>query len=462
MDLNKHKVEKAINQIEVPPSIREFAKNIPQQYREGKLDSGEIPKLSAKNPRIWIPVGIAASLFAGMMMVSYKPAMAQYLGELPVVGSIIEKFGDIGLKSAKDNGMFSAVGDSVEDKGIEITIEDAFYDGARAAISYSVESKDPKVLKETALQYKLKAEGVNLGGSSSHQDVKISDSKVSGLINMSISDIKDHRLGDKLDLKLKITRVGDVDGSWNFEVPINAEIAKKNVKVFHPYSAQQMGDIKYLIKEIRSLPSSTQVYIESTGTMEQLRDIQYSIFTDNRTKLGFQSMTEERVEKNADGTYTLEHNWIFPPLNELPGSLILEGRRQLSIPDSEKYETANLTVNPETLPLPFSQQGKEFVIHSMSLRGNSILLDVELDGEEDKFGIVEYQSPTMVLVDQKGNRVLAEKTSVKGKGKQQGKYIITYEFEGTEANLNQMFKLEAGSDEEVRWEISRVRISLKQ
>lgn len=90
---------------------------------------------------------IAATAAAGLCIIGSGfvfPAMANALNQLPIIGSLFEKAGDTGLKTATRQGLITNVNASVTHDGVTFSISDFMYDGIRFSMVLTRETSDGK------------------------------------------------------------------------------------------------------------------------------------------------------------------------------------------------------------------------------------------------------------------------------------------------------------------------------
>jgi len=80
----------------------------------------------------------ASVLILGILFssVAFTPATVKVFQKIPLVGSVFQKFDDVGLKIPEEKNAVCEAKESATDQGITIKVTEVFYDGKRFAIGY--------------------------------------------------------------------------------------------------------------------------------------------------------------------------------------------------------------------------------------------------------------------------------------------------------------------------------------
>ncbi|MBO9599026.1 MAG: DUF4179 domain-containing protein, partial [Cohnella sp.] len=82
----------------------------------------------------WICASIVILLAGTFALGFISPAMAQVLRQLPGIGTVFHTLGDMGVRNIADGELATTVGQTVEDKGVSVTLDQVVYDGTRLTI----------------------------------------------------------------------------------------------------------------------------------------------------------------------------------------------------------------------------------------------------------------------------------------------------------------------------------------
>lgn len=140
-------LEKLLRDVDNP-----MAKDIPLMIRQRQdetyamLDSLKIQQ-PLRRHRILkrIAMGFGAALILGLMVLGSgfaSPAMAKTLEQIPLVNSIFEKAGDLGLKKASEKGVTTVISSSDEHQNVKISATEVIFDGTRLSVALKREGGD--------------------------------------------------------------------------------------------------------------------------------------------------------------------------------------------------------------------------------------------------------------------------------------------------------------------------------
>lgn len=119
---------------EIPPMIRQR-----QDETYAMLDSiMQRQPLKRHRKLKQIMIGSGAALIVGVIVLGSgftSPVMAKSLERIPLVNSIFEMAGDIGLRTAKQKGLITAINSSAQAQDVTITATELIYDGTRLSVA---------------------------------------------------------------------------------------------------------------------------------------------------------------------------------------------------------------------------------------------------------------------------------------------------------------------------------------
>ncbi|MFS0577389.1 DUF4179 domain-containing protein [Sporosarcina sp. 179-K 3D1 HS] len=254
-------------------------------------------------------VGAAAVAF-GLLIgsASVSPVMANFVSQIPIIGSIFSESGDAGLVQVSNLGMTQMVGASKTSRGDTLTINEVFYDETRLTVSYSLETKEP--LGE--LYFTRGFPDVSINGKSpssyggSLQETDVTPNYRTGLFSIDAST----DLPDEFTLGL---RFEGTDGQrWKFKIPVKAQT---NVDVVTLDETQQAGDISLAVTELKISPAGLLIRFnaEAEENFFLTSNIDFKVVDDLGIKLGSHSGGSQGTLK--DGREFFEGNRLFDPVS---------------------------------------------------------------------------------------------------------------------------------------------------
>lgn len=285
---------------EIPPMIRQR-----QDETYAMLDSLEI-KQPLRRHRIMkrTAMGFGAALILGIMVLGSgfaSPVMAKTLEQIPLVNSIFEKAGDMGLKKASEKGLTTVISSSDEHQNVKISATEVIYDGTRLSVALKREGGDfsgsfhglrinadgttKKDMDGTAMFNQANDTGesydleVFINGKPLNPDEDEVDSfkRSVGVITMSGSDEESLimvlaensyvdgglTLPDKFQLTIKSKLTGLHNEEFSIDIPVQKDTSH-NIVLF-PEVSKSFNKVTTTVEKITLTPATTQLRMNDQG-----------------------------------------------------------------------------------------------------------------------------------------------------------------------------------------------------
>lgn len=237
--------------IEIPESI--------------ELHISRLIKRKSRNKLIFKLTSIAASIILAFIIgVNSSPALADEMCKIPGLTPLVElvRF-DKGLKSAAENGYVQKVGETRENMGVKITVNNLIFDNKKMVIDYSIDGKELLNLKDFNITDK-KGEKLMAFITLAH----FIDNKANnrGTIEITMSE------GEKFPEAINFTvcslkkgldeKTGIINGNWTFSINLDKELIQDKGKIINCKKAYSLGDYDFEIENIRMYPTITYVRVK--------------------------------------------------------------------------------------------------------------------------------------------------------------------------------------------------------
>lgn len=207
----------------------------------------------------YIVTTIIACLFISLMLTFPKlsPTLANTLSSIPFIESIFKAYGDGGLKKGKDSQLVSNIIATSKSNDVEMTIEEAIYDGERISFSYVVESKKPiKDYQIDNLNVSFKEEArAGLGKLTDGNYELVTPNKVAGI--GTVNFIKHKELPKEIEVHPYYAVV--INGKYEifqFEFKLTKT---ENLEIMAPMITRQSNESEFTVEEIKRTPITTVV-----------------------------------------------------------------------------------------------------------------------------------------------------------------------------------------------------------
>jgi hypothetical protein len=266
-----------------------------------------------------IAVCAAGVLFVGSGYVS--PVMANVLKQIPLVGSIFEKSSDPVMQKVSSAGMVNEVGRKAADKGITMTIRDAFFDEGKLAIGYSLELGEEVRLQAKVsdgewipISFNVKINGQSLSYIGDFEQQEEGDGFVEGLLKLSVQ--AEQPISAPFNVEFSVEQIDQIKGHWGFAFPVDNTQVESAKSVLTPDATEAtLGDYRIEIEEVQFNPTNTLLNIRKTGPKSGISDVAFKVYDGNGVVLE-NGAIGSRVTELEDGRGTMIETVELPPIGK--------------------------------------------------------------------------------------------------------------------------------------------------
>ncbi|MFY0543752.1 DUF4179 domain-containing protein [Brevibacillus sp. H7] len=308
-----------IQKMEAP---KELDIAIDQAIQKAKQEKNKIRRPNYKKPirTFLFFASSAAVLMACMIGPGFiSTSWAEALSNTPLLGKIFKSIGDLGLKEASKQGLASSVQMSTSSQGITLNISEVLYDGTRLSLGYMEESSQPlPAIDKKKPRFKYVIDGWDVQLTS---EAVIDQNHHIGVMNLRPLEAPDS-MPDPFHLELKITQIGDIQGEWDFTIPVKKNDSK--TKFIQPKIVEHIGDTIVLIDTVTFSPRGTELNIRTMDVNES--DVINTTFTVSDEQGRFLELLEGSgypVSAHDDKRVTFKSNFLFTPVSPKTSVLIL-------------------------------------------------------------------------------------------------------------------------------------------
>ncbi|RDW17433.1 DUF4179 domain-containing protein [Oceanobacillus chungangensis] len=165
---------------------------------------------------VWSTVAAAAIIVSSSFI---SPSLSHVMAEVPLLGNVYTAFNDAVGRSLQSQDLITELNKTSSYKGVDVTITNAYYDGAVVGVTFSVNG-DVRTDEDGRIQgfYKIFDGKDNISDSKEVVYMEPSDNGYIGHIQLSYPKTE---LPPETSFPLEFKRIGEKEGSWSFDVPIN-------------------------------------------------------------------------------------------------------------------------------------------------------------------------------------------------------------------------------------------------
>jgi hypothetical protein len=252
-----------------------------QKYEEIKVPQGikvAAPKYSEhsyKKKLSYILAATAPVVTVGLLVlfVNMSAAFGEFISRVPLFAPFVEvlRF-DIGSEKALEKSFLQTINQTVEDKGIKVTINNIIFDRRKMIVDYSFETKEDYEDLDIGNVEITGANGealegiVELGNSSNGKDKNKKVRK--GAVDILFKDDSRTFPGEILISFSSFREEGSdyinkktIEGNWSFKIKLNEAFLKVKPKVLNIYKEVKVDKINFIIDYFKIYPTISDIRV---------------------------------------------------------------------------------------------------------------------------------------------------------------------------------------------------------
>jgi hypothetical protein len=253
-----------------------------QKYADIKVPQGinvDNPKYSQQSNKIKVPfskvVSIPVITIAFLLVfISLSSTLQTYVSRVPLFEAIVKL---ITVDKINKQDILQKINQSVEDKGIKVTINNITLDKKKMIIDYTLETDEEY---EKVDFPRVEVKGINgedlVKGSIYTSELNTNDTKKNvkaGKLDFTFWN-DDIIIPDEIMIKFvnfKEAEAQDanskiIEGNWSFNIKLQESILKLEPKVVNINKEITLDNLKFKVKELKMYPSITELIIVSEET----------------------------------------------------------------------------------------------------------------------------------------------------------------------------------------------------
>ncbi|KOP81292.1 DUF4179 domain-containing protein [Cytobacillus solani] len=315
--MEKNSFQEVYEKIEVPQE--DVLKAIQNGMNRASFD---VPK-TKRNTKIvvWSTVAAAAILVSSSFI---SPSMSHVMANVPLLGKIYETFNDAIGRSLQSQELITELNKTASSKGIDVTITNAYYDGAVVGVTFNVKGNlNTEESGKVVGFYEIFDGDEGISDSKELVHMEPTDDGYIGHIQLSYPESE---LPQEATFPLEFKTIGGKEGSWRFDVPIN-QLPYETVTI-DKESSEEFSGVKVHFDSILFGQASTAINYTATFPIQGKHDqVRLEVYDDKGDEIN--------ISMDGIDLKTIEEN----------DHIIVKGRS--IIPQSVKGETKYLEVHPK-------------------------------------------------------------------------------------------------------------------
>ena len=243
---------------------------------------------------IW-STAAAATIFVSSSFIS--PSISHVMAEVPLLGNVYTAFNDAVGRSLQSQDLITELNQTSSYKGVDVSINNAYYDGAVVGVTFSVKG-NVRTEEDGSVQGFYEIFDGKDGISDSKELVYLEPSETGYIGHIQLSYPKTE-LPPETSFPLEFKRIGEKEGSWRFDVPIN-QLPYKTVNV-DKGSNDEDAEVNVHFDSIIEGKASTAINYTATFPIEGKHDqVRLEVFDDQGKEINISSdgIDLETVKEN--------------------------------------------------------------------------------------------------------------------------------------------------------------------
>ncbi|NEU29248.1 DUF4179 domain-containing protein [bacterium LRH843] len=302
---------------------KQLKKNVNETLPQNVDDriNATLQQLSKKKrfSKVYYGIGAAiATLFLTFGLSYLSPTFADTVKTIPVIGSVFEKVGNIGVKKANEQGLTTLLGEQIEVNGQRITFTESLYDGAEIHLGYIMETIRPNHAQSShnfLHEIELMINGRSIGGyGMGARDEPIGDGSYVGTMSIRVTD----GVPDSFMLGIR-SREGSI------EIPVERQ---GEYESYLANQTKETNDLTMFYDKITFFPTSTEISFRKIIDEDRYQDDTYMHMDyqliDNEGRV-LQPLGGGGGGGGAEkGKFVHSFQYYFEPLDSVPTTLTVK------------------------------------------------------------------------------------------------------------------------------------------
>ncbi|AKA71483.1 DUF4179 domain-containing protein [Clostridium scatologenes] len=418
-NLEEKDIYKLFNEIKMEESeFNQMEEEIPVIQKE-RIKKNLNKKIKGQKGFKKLKYGSIAAAISLISIVGIGTASPAFAENIPVLSSITQTLNDKFGFHGEYEKYSQIVNKSVEDKGIDFTLNEVLADDSKVVIGYTIKS-DKKISDEEAMfvlsSVKINGKMPN-GSHGSSTGNYIDDYTYVGTEEIHTKIPQD---SNKFNVNFNVSKIGNVKGKWNFSFSISKEELLKDSSIFKPNKKIDFPDSNVIIDKVVFSPIDTSVFLSGKSKTKRsgehgLLDYDYWIaFDDKGTEITPKGLGGGSGNLK-DGNFSCEMNYVrmksVPKyLTIVPCKIISSGGGGVSVDKDGKETSMKVeTKKPKEISkvidgiypieLPQGEMGK-VIVKEIKTENNKTIVKYTAQGKAPYF-----QAQDLLIKDDQGKDI---------------------------------------------------------
>ncbi|MFE8696016.1 DUF4179 domain-containing protein [Cytobacillus sp. FJAT-53684] len=367
--MEKHSFQEVYEKIEVPKA--DVLKAIQNGMNQASFDA---PK-TKKNTKtvVWSTVA-AAAIFVSSSFIS--PSMSHVMADVPLLGKVYESFNDAIGRSLQSQELITELNKTASSKGIDVSITNAYYDGAVVGVTFNVKGKMKKEESGQVVGFYEIFDGD--GGISDSKELVHMEATDDGYIGHIQLSYPESELPSETTFPLEFKTIGGKDGSWRFDVPIN-QLPYDTVTIDQE-SSEEFSDVKVHFDSIIFGQASTAINYTATFPIQGKHDqVRLEVYDDKGDEINI-SMDGIDLETIKDNDHIIVKGRSIIPQSVKGETKYVEVHPKVAINEQDQFVSLNASTPVE---IKADRQNLAVTIEGITVDDNRVGFDFQVNNGDE-------------------------------------------------------------------------------
>ncbi len=190
------------------------------------------------------------------------PALANQIENMPGIRALLAFWGNPDITTAEKLGYAQAPHLFARDQGITIAISRVFFDGHQLVVGYVMHTDQPiednvkTRIFPSGAQFFINGNPVQLSAAGGQASM---NPHVAAGTYTFFTTSTTHPFPRRFLFGIDVTRVGDIGGQWNFNIPVSMTDIQRQIVSYLPNTSETVGGVRLTVQKVTVTPVTTTV-----------------------------------------------------------------------------------------------------------------------------------------------------------------------------------------------------------
>lgn len=365
--MDKKQFQQEYEKIEVPQE--DVLKAIKTGITRASSIETPKPKRNKKRFKSYI-LPAAAAILVSLSFIS--PSMSHVMAEVPLLGKLYANYNDLIGRNLESQQLITKLNETASNKGVDVSITSAYYDGAVIGITFNVEG-NVKTEQDGRLMgfYEIFDGKEGIADSKEIVYMEPSEKGYSGHIQLNYPKSE---LPPDTTFPLEFKSIGKKEGVWKFDIPIK-QLSYETIKTNKESSNVNAG-VKVHFDSIIKGKASTAINYTATFPREGKHDqVRLEVFDDQGKEIPLLSDGIDLETNKSEHQINVKGRTIIPQSLKEKTSY-LEIHPKVAVHEKDQFVTLK---QPTPIEINSDRQNLSITVENSTLKKGKFIVDFQVN-----------------------------------------------------------------------------------